>query len=353
MQIIDYEVSRLKMPFKIAFSHAKKTRKETDNIIVKLHSQKNSGIGEGLPRDYVTGETPESALKILNEEIIPHFKKIKIKDFCQGIDEVMKYSSKLEKNKLAAFCSFETAYINLLCKEYDKGIKDILKYLGVESYEHEEIRYSAIIGLGMMSIFKAFLARRFDSAKIKVSPKNMNKIHLLKKILGNDVRLDANFSFDKNNMQTLIGIAKNSGIGKIEQPVRDDEIRFIKGLCDKNQIKIILDESVCSKKELNSYKDEDYIFNLRIAKNGGIINTILFYKELKKSGREVILGSLVGETVLSRYHIILAKHLDFIYLEGNYGRFLFKKDPINNPAFDSKGRLRHDLDLKDDIIWKT
>lgn len=353
MQIEDYEIKRIRIPFKSAFIHAKKTRKETDNIIIKLRSQKNAGIGECVPRDYVTGETVESATKELNEKIIPHFRKIMIKDFYHGIDEIIKYSSKLEKNRLAAFSGFETAYINLLCKEYGKGIKDILKYLKVEYHERYEMKYSAIIGIGFISIYKAFFAKKFDNTKIKASPKNMWMIPLLKKIIKKDVRLDANFGFDKNDIQDLIAIAKKCGIEKIEQPVKDEDIRIVKELCDKNGMKIILDESVCSKKEIDAYKNEDYIFNLRITKNGGIINTILFYKELKKLGREMILGSLVGETVLSRYHIILAKHLDFTYLEGNYGKFLFKKDPINNPSFDSKGTLIHNLDLNEDITWQN
>lgn len=353
MQITNYEVHRLRIPFKTAFIHAKKTRKETDNLIVKLYSEKNVGMGECIPRDYVTGENVEKALKRLNEEIIPHFKKMKITSFHKGIDAVTNYLKHIQKDSLSSFSGFETAYINLLCKEFGKGIKDILDYLDIKYNEKTELKYSAILGIGVKSFFKAFFARRFDNVKIKVSPQNLKTIPLLKRIIRKDTRLDANFGFDKKNISSLIKVATVCEIDKIEQPVKDKDIMFVKPLFDKKQIKIILDESVCSKKELDHYKDDDYIFNLRITKNGGIINTLLFYKTLKKSNKQIILGSLVGETVLSRYHIVLAKYLDLLYIEGDYNKFLFKKEIINNPSFDSKGILSHTLDLGDDIQWKA
>ncbi|MGL4464660.1 MAG: dipeptide epimerase, partial [Planctomycetia bacterium] len=53
---------RLRKPIK----HASHERTETDNVVVECRLSDGSvGYGEGVPRDYVTGETAASALAAL------------------------------------------------------------------------------------------------------------------------------------------------------------------------------------------------------------------------------------------------------------------------------------------------
>src|SRR5690606_28205188 len=53
----------LQIPFKEAFRHASAERSSTQTLIVKAVSHAGiAGYGEGCPREYVTGETIESAI---------------------------------------------------------------------------------------------------------------------------------------------------------------------------------------------------------------------------------------------------------------------------------------------------
>ncbi|HMP18271.1 MAG TPA: dipeptide epimerase, partial [Gemmatales bacterium] len=53
----------IRIPLKKPVEHASHKRQETDNLLVECHLAGGIvGYGEGVPRDYVTGETIETAL---------------------------------------------------------------------------------------------------------------------------------------------------------------------------------------------------------------------------------------------------------------------------------------------------
>jgi pyrroloquinoline quinone (PQQ) biosynthesis protein C len=63
---------QLRIPFHQAFSHALQSREESDAVIVKItDSDGRSGFGESLPRSYVTGETTESMIARIREQLAP------------------------------------------------------------------------------------------------------------------------------------------------------------------------------------------------------------------------------------------------------------------------------------------
>src|SRR4051794_16252521 len=53
----------VRLPLKRPFAHASATRHDSDNIIIRCElADGTSGGGEGVPRSYVTGETPHGCL---------------------------------------------------------------------------------------------------------------------------------------------------------------------------------------------------------------------------------------------------------------------------------------------------
>ena len=66
MRFTKIVVYHVRLPLKIAFAHSRATRSEADNIVVEALTDGGiSGFGEGVPREYVTGETPETAMQKL------------------------------------------------------------------------------------------------------------------------------------------------------------------------------------------------------------------------------------------------------------------------------------------------
>ena len=61
------EILTLRLPFRFSFGHSLAERSSTVNILVRLTLANGIvGYGEGVPRDYVTGETVDGALEALD-----------------------------------------------------------------------------------------------------------------------------------------------------------------------------------------------------------------------------------------------------------------------------------------------
>jgi muconate cycloisomerase len=63
MRIRQLTASIVRLPLKRPFSHASATRRDSENVLVRCElADGTTGWGEGVPRSYVTGETPSGCL---------------------------------------------------------------------------------------------------------------------------------------------------------------------------------------------------------------------------------------------------------------------------------------------------
>lgn len=350
LKIKSVEVFVINVPFKEKFIHSSKSRTNSENIIVKINSNYFYGLGEGIPREYVTGENVDSVLKVLRKKIIPYFKNKTFNNFNEVIKIILKYLPTLNKNELTAFSCFEQALINLSAQKFHKNLKDILNILNIEYISRNEFFYSAIISDGFLikKLIKSFFLglRKFKFVKIKISKSSYLDLKYIVKFFRNSViRVDANEDFNLENIKNLFILLNKLKIRFIEQPFAvnlslKDKIK-IHTLANKYNIKIILDEDLClfsdTSKILNSTNRIGDIANIRISKNGGILNSLLIYNKLKKRNFESVLGCMVGETILSRYNIILSQKLNFLFNEGNYDDYLLKTKFITTHKFRKNG----------------
>src|SRR5271155_556021 len=66
MKIVELSAFVVRIPLRKAVKHASHVRTETENVIVRCTLDDGTvGYGEGVPRDYVTGETADSAIELL------------------------------------------------------------------------------------------------------------------------------------------------------------------------------------------------------------------------------------------------------------------------------------------------
>ncbi|MCA9497518.1 MAG: hypothetical protein KC589_11350, partial [Nanoarchaeota archaeon] len=230
MIIEKIEVLELELDLKKKFEHSLYKRKKTNNIIIKLYTQNNFGIGESLPREYVTGESCESIIKTLNEKLIPDFKNIEFNNYKDLVKYIENYLiHKIKKNELSAFACFETALINLMCKEFKIGIEDILNHLKISFNKKKTMKHTAIMGENnlLKQILKAQIIkhRKFNEVKIKINAKSIWKLKILRKFLKNiKIRVDANCSLSNSNIENNIDILNKTNINIIEQPFKTDDI---------------------------------------------------------------------------------------------------------------------------------
>ncbi len=338
------ELFLISVPFKERFTHSTKSRKESENIILKIYSKDNVGYGEGVPREYVTGESANMCLKTLQLKILPHFKDIKIKSKKQILKLLWDYRQKLRTNELSAFCAFEIAILHLCAKEIDLTIKDIFKFLHAKPYKKKSIQYSGVIGdkpLPLM-ILKAYVIKKmgFKQVKIKVIHNSFNKLKWMRRILKTqELRIDANEGFTLKELKENLELLKKLKIRDIEQPFKKNcktSTKLFK-IAKKNNLNIISDEDICNFKDLEKLGKYSQTINLRTGKVGGIMSSIYMYDYAIKNNFDIIYGCLVGETVLSRINIILAQNFKTIANEGDYDKYLLQEPFLINPEFEKGG----------------
>ena len=104
------------------------------------------------------------------------------------------------------------------------------------------------------------------------------------------------------------------------------------------------DESVCSMEDLERAINEGAFraINIRIGKNGGLLNALKLYKKSLENGLETQLGCLVGESsVLAYAGLHFAAIADRLrYHEGCFGKILVKWDVVRpSLTFSREGRV--------------
>src|SRR5438874_8866825 len=66
MQVVELEARHVRVALRRKVTHASHVRTETDNVVVRcVLSDGSVGFGEGVPRDYVTGETIDFSIDLL------------------------------------------------------------------------------------------------------------------------------------------------------------------------------------------------------------------------------------------------------------------------------------------------
>src|SRR3954453_17893826 len=66
MRVVGLTAWQVRIPLRKPIRHASHTRSDTDNLVVRATLADGiTGFGEGVPREYVTGETIDSALALL------------------------------------------------------------------------------------------------------------------------------------------------------------------------------------------------------------------------------------------------------------------------------------------------
>ncbi len=79
LRFTQLELREVKFPFRFAFKHALAVRREAHNLILTLHADTgNIGYGEVIPRQYLTGESIDSAWQDICSQYWPAVRELKL-----------------------------------------------------------------------------------------------------------------------------------------------------------------------------------------------------------------------------------------------------------------------------------
>lgn len=339
MQINDYQIFQLHIPFKLKFSHALATRSASESVLLALaDTQGNQGFGEGTPRPYVTGESIASTMRVLRA-VLEDLSLENIESV-QDVDRLLNGYPALETAP-SARCALELALLDLLGKNTRQPL---LELLGIP--QTENIYYSAVISSEtpekVAKIVQQVAAMHVRQVKLKVVSDrvvNRENIRVLREILGEsvDIRVDANAAWNLDEAVSHINDLVEQGVFYIEQPLPAIDRDVWPALQQRlpASAKVYVDESVCSLEDARWLAERKAVsgFNLKVSKHGGILPTLEIHQMAQEHGLFCQLGCHVGETsILSAAgRIVAALTGDLRACEGSYGLLLMDQDLSATP----------------------
>ena len=325
---------QLCMPIK----HYLAERTHSENLVVKVVTDSGVvGFGEGIARQYVTGEVMESSLRFLQDHLLPQlngFHPSGPPDLIEALAELLSEDNRAQAP--AACCALELAILDAAGKTWSQSVAQML------GGGDQPLIYSAVIPMMSPPSFHRLLHLIRDMemsfVKIKVGNKRDTEVlSLAREILGHevDLRVDANGAWSSEEAQKRIAAMMAYGISAVEQPVPKEDIQGLKRLSQQVEIPIIADESLCLERDAKKLTSLDacQVFNLRLSKCGGILAANRLYEIARKKAIAAQLGCQVGETgILSAAGRQLASSRKLLYLEGSYSSYLLQDDIVNEPV---------------------
>src|SRR6185312_12903427 len=292
MQIVELEAAHVRIPLKRKVTHASHSRTETDNIVVRcVLSDGSDGYGEGVPRDYVTGETIDFSIDLLKRSRLAG-QLPPCSDFLAAVHlaEKIQLEAASDDERMiqgnAARCSVELAILDAFGRAFGEPLMNVTRAIAPELYEpHEKVQYSGVIGnpKGWKGRVYPLVYRLagFHQVKLKVGipgTDDAKRTRRTRRWLGRsiDLRLDANEAWTPAEAVERIHSLEPFGITSVEQPVRHEDAAALAEVRKQVRTPIMLDESLCGEVDAERAVRGGWcdLFNLRLSKCCGFIPSL-------------------------------------------------------------------------------
>ncbi len=345
MKVVELTAYHVYIPLCRPIRHASHTRSATDNLLVRCVLEDGTeGFGEGVPREYVTGESIASDLDLLQRSAWSTQLEA-----CQDFPQAVALAERLQLSPLpgderacqgnAARCAVELALLDAYGRHFGEPLATVTRLVAPDLYQpRPRVRYSAAItsarGWKARLVSGVFRLYGFRQVKVKVGIAGYDdagRLRLIRRILGRkiDLRVDANEAWSPAEVVERIRVLEPFRISSVEQPVSHADVTALARVRREVRVPIMLDESLCSVIDAERAVAGDYcdLFNLRLSKCGGFIPALRLAQFARRHGKGVQLGCQVGETALlsAAGRHFAATVADLRYVEGSYDRHLVRE----------------------------
>jgi muconate cycloisomerase len=360
MQVVELEARHVRVALRRRVTHASHVRTETDNVVVRCKlSDGSTGYGEGVPRDYVTGETIDFSLELLKRSDLAKQLDADCPDFVQAVQlaERLKLAPSPDDDRgilgNAARCAVELAVLDAFGRTFGEPLTRVTELIAPELYKFvPEVRYSGVIGnpRGWKKRLYPLVYRLagFKQVKLKVGIEGQDDVKRTKTIrrwLGRkmDLRVDANEAWTPDTAVARIRELEPFGVTSVEQPVRHEDVASLAEVRKQVKTPVMLDESLCGEIDAERAVQGGWcdLFNLRLSKCGGFIPSVRLAQFAKRHNLGYQLGCQVGETaILSAAGRHFATSVaDIRCREGSYDRHLvWEALSVEDLSFQRGGR---------------
>ena len=339
----------IRVPLKRAFRHASAERTESENVVVACELADGTiGWGEGVPRSYVTGETPAGCLTLLAASRLNDL----IAGDCANWNEVVKLCRRFDPANVtdnprgcygnALRCAVELSILDAFGRVLGEPIGRVVDHVPMAQVicqRSDKVRYSTTIDAELSEgLWKSALKMRlygFRQCKVKVGvagQSDAERLRIIRRWLGSrvDIRVDANEAWQVEHMARRVDEIRPFNVSCIEQPCPHGQLEELAQMRPQLGMPVMLDESLTSRfdAERAIALGACDLFNIRLSKCGGFLRSLELAELAYENGLGYQLGCHPGETgILSAAGRQWAAAVGGIrYLEGSYDRHLLQEN---------------------------
>lgn len=357
-------VYSLAIPMRVKFKHALAERVGAEPIIVRLElANRVVGHGEAQPRTYVTGESHADVLKTIQEVFVPILLDLRPTCFGDAIEAAanLPIIGPTGRPITAARAAVEIALLDAYSRAFGRSIASVAGYLEDTWLGPPGSTATARFGVVVSSIdprrIKSFVWKTRLAGichyKLKVGdPDDDARLDATVRALGRKLTdgkialvVDANAAWTLDQATEKLRAWQRLPITCVEQPLARDAGKEWGELARRTSLPLMPDESLVTPDDAEAMIVQQAAgwFNIRIAKNGGLIPALQLAGVAQRHGIAVRLGCMVGETsILSAAgRWFLQAVPDVRFAEGSFGRFLLTDDVVaRSLRFSFAGRWR-------------
>src|SRR5262249_51444341 len=130
MKIAAIDVFTVRLPFRFSFGHSLAARSSSENVVVRVRlSDGSEGWGEGVPRDYVTGEQSGSAASRIADQYAPRFAGLDVSKpeaVLSALAETFTELGLERRASGASWCALELAILDAVARARRLNVADWL-----------------------------------------------------------------------------------------------------------------------------------------------------------------------------------------------------------------------------------
>jgi L-alanine-DL-glutamate epimerase-like enolase superfamily enzyme len=359
--ITSIEIILLALPFAQPFKIALAVMDSAQHIIIRIHDSDGlTGIGEGVPARFVTGEAPETAF-----EAAQLYAKLLLGKNPLEVETLLVEMERFMLKNPATRCAFDLALYDLLAKHANLPLYALLGGTKKVLYSNRTIGIAA--PEAMATTARKHVENGVSALKIKVGTgrdEDLARVRAIRKAVGAGpaLRLDANQAWDEITAINILNALADMDIQVCEQPIPYWNFDGLKRLRDRSPIAIMADESIFDAHDayrLAQMGAVDY-FNIKLAKSAGLHGALKINTIGEAAGIRCMLGgmseSLIG--VSAGAHLLCA--CPNISLHDLDSPFHFNDNPVHGGVdFQPNGTVTltdapgHGADLKPEWLEKS
>lgn len=365
-QVTCITVYRLALPLRRRVEHAAAARSVSDPIVAQVElGNGTAGFGETLARPYVSGETPESVVDVIQRVHVPAVVSFHPASFPEALEltDSLAFEDADGGVASAARACLEMALLDAYSRFFRRPVVDAVGWMGLPGLgppgSSRKVRYSAVVASERVKKVKRdwrlMWLYGLRDYKLKVGFDNdPDRLEMVNHLMGRaarraraTLRLDANGAWDEERGREIMEVCDRLKLPVVcvEQPLPKGHEADLGRFRDRTGAAVMVDESLVTRldaEELIEAGAADW-FNLRLGKNGGLMESIRLAVLGKRHGVGITMGSLVGET-----SILTAAGRRFLecvsgvrFAEGSFGTFLVRRDvTAKSLRFSCGGRWR-------------